>query len=396
MPYYCWRGVTLDASWCKGTLFARNQEVLRQRLLQQEIALVRCAKKKDLNLLPISFEQKLLFFQHFYALLSAGIHIWQALNIISEQTSDARFAEIIDSISSQVEQGNMLHKAFEQHANIFLPEMIHVIDIGIEADNLPVALNMLCHHLQEAHEFKKKLRSALLLPIVTFGIFLVIMLVILFFIVPKYAQLFASMSKELPSTTRMLMTLSAFISSYYMVGTLFIFVTVCMVLLQVSKRTSIKKKIDEHLLVVPHVGILFKQIDLVYFLRSLSLLLEGGLPLVPALSIAKEAVYNSFFKASIQDMITEVEAGQELSAVMQQRSKFFAQDIILLITVGQETGHLLDMVHRASELYQQKVQRTLNRYTMMIQPALMIILGLLVAGLIFAVYTPLFNLADVV
>ncbi len=396
MPYYCWRGVRLDASWCKGTYFARDIQTLERNLSRQEIALISYRQKRHLGLLPINAEQKKAFFQHFHGLITAGVHVWQALNIISEQVNDYRFAQIIDEVAVQVEEGKSLHDSFAQYPAVFSNQMIHVVDIGVQADNLPAALHMLCAHLYAIEEFKKKIRSALLLPMVTLGMFIAMLLVILFIIVPQYAQLFLSMSKELPDVTRMLLAMSSFISSYNMVGSTFVSVTIVMVMLHFAKKPKYKWMLDKYMLSLPFVGVFFRQVAVVHFLRSLTLLLNGGMSIVPALKASREAQSNAFFKDQLQHIIDDVASGQELSIAMQNRSNVFGQDIILLITVGQETGQLSGMMERACNMYQQKVERALHRFTMIVQPMLMIILGLMVAGLIVAVYVPLFNLTDVI
>jgi type IV pilus assembly protein PilC len=220
------------------------------------------------------------------------------------------------------------------------------------------------------------------------------MLVVLLVVIPKYAQLFASMAKELPGMTRMLLRMSNFVASYYMLGTLFIIATLIIVLVRALKTPAVKKRVDARILKLPYVGTLIKHIAIVHCLRSLSLLLQGGMSLVPALSIAKEAVSNSYIKNILNDVIEQVRGGQDLSTAMQSKSEIFSQDIVLLVTVGQETGHLQEMVARAADMYAQRVRRALQRFTFTVQPMLMIILGLLVAALICAVYMPLFNLAD--
>lgn len=395
MPYYCWKGVKLDASWCKGMLFARDQETLQRRLLKQEIALISYKQKRDIFLLPINAEQKLMFFQHFYALSTAGVHIWQALHIISEQVGDSRLANIISDIAVKVEQGKALQNVFAQHASVFSKQMVHVVDVGVQSDNLPAALEMLCYYLSATQEFRKKLRSALLLPMVTLAMFLVMLLIILFLIVPQYARLFLSMSQELPDITRLLIKMSSFVASYYMVGTVFIFGTILMVLYRLAKSSPYKKYVDKWILNIPHIGLFIQQVAVVRFLRSLGMLLKGGMALVPALKVAQEAVTNEHFREQVQNTVQKVAEGQELSEAMQQQGSFFGQEVILLITVGQETGSLNTMIERACHMYEQRVERILQKITVIVQPVLMILLGIMVAGLIFAVYVPLFNLADV-
>ena len=394
MPYYRWRGVTLDARNCKGMLFAHSPESLDAMLYKQEIALISCRPAIQLYVMPISFLSKLFFFEHLQALLDAGVHVWQALTIISEQISDGRLADIVYRISHLVQEGKPLHEAMA-HYRVFSPEMVHTTEIGMQAGNISIALKALCQYLQETDQFQKKLRSALLLPLITLGLFVTIILVILFAIIPQYADLFASMGKELPQATRLLLQANAFIASYYIIGYLVIAVALGIILWRLKRSSSIKMILDRWILNIPYLGSLLQKIALVHFLRSLALLLEGGMPLVPALKIAKEAVTNLYVKDHLKQIIEAVEAGQSLSAVMQSsRSGLFAQDLVLLITVAEETAGLPDMIDRAATMYQKRVQQMLSRYTTILQPTLMILLGLMVAGLIFAVYMPLFNLAD--
>ncbi len=396
MPYYRWRGVTLDATYCKGTLFAHSEESLDALLYKQEIALISCRPTMQLYILPISYVHKVFFFEHLQALLDAGVHVWQALTIISEQISDARFADIVYQVSHIVQEGKPLHEAMARYA-VFSSEMVHITEIGMQAGNISIALQALCQYLQETDQFKKKLRSALLLPLVTLALFVTIILVILFAIIPQYADLFASMGKELPRETRLLLKLHDAIVSYYMVGYLIIAVTFGMVVWQLKSSSSIKMTLDRWILNMPYLGSLLQKIALVHFLRSLGLLLQGGMSLVPALKIANQAVSNLYMKEQISQIVAAVEAGQSVSAGMRgSRSGLFAQDLVLLITVGEETGRISDMIDRAATMYQKRVQQMLVHYTTVLQPTLMILLGLMVAGLIFAVYMPLFNLADLV
>ena len=393
MPYYCWQGVRLDASYCKGTSFARDPEGLKALLLSQDIALLSCNQKKYIHIMPISADQKYLFFQNLHALIHAGVHIWQSLLLLCEQIGDPRLADITLHVADNVQSGKALHEAMASFP-VFSSEMLHVTEIGAESDNLAVALQMLCAHLAYVQAFKKQVRGVLLLPACTFVIFVVIMLAVLLIIIPKYAALFASMGKEVPAMTRILMHMSDFVSSYYMIGTLFILITCITVLLQSLKKPAIKYVLDHRILKIPYIGKLIKQISLVYCLRSLSLLLKGGMPVVPALEAAKEAVSNMCIQDALSDIIEHVRSGQDLSYAMQMHAEIFSQDIILLITVGQETGCLHEMIVRAADMYTQKIQQTLQRFTFTIQPILMIVLGLLVTMLIYAVYIPLFNLAD--
>jgi type IV pilus assembly protein PilC len=253
---------------------------------------------------------------------------------------------------------------------------------------------MLCRHLHATAAFKKQVRSVLLLPMCTLAIFFVVLAIVLMVIVPKYADLFASTSSELPAATRMLLRMNSFVSSYYFLGTLFVTVTVITVIYRATRHPAVKMKYDKNMLRVPFLGSLIKNISQVCYLRSLALLLQGGMPLVAALSASKQAVDNDYVQAALDDCIESVQAGRDMSYAMQLHAELFSRDLVSLITVGEETGNLSEMISRAAELSAERVRCLLQRFTYSVQPAVMIILGLLVAALICAVYIPLFNLAD--
>lgn len=395
MPYYAWQGVTLDGTVRKGTLFAHNEQVLDAMLFKQDIALIRYKQIRQIHLRPISYMSKLLFFEHLQALLDAGIHLFQALTIISQQTSDVRFADTIYQMSHAIEEGRPLHETLAEYPSIFDQEMVHITHIGMQAGNISVALQALCYYLYQVNQFNKRVRRALLLPLFTGAMFLFILLMILLFIVPRYVDLFTSMHKELPAATQMLIRLHRFVRSYYLVGSLSLVVPLSIVLIRWRYSLSTKKWFDRVILEVPWVGPLLKKVYVVQFLQSLALLLQGGIALVPALEIAYQSMRNLAVKEQIGAMVKKVQNGQSLGDAMQSsQSSFFTQDLVLLIIVGEQSASVTAMMQRAAKIYQKQIEQKIAQYTTILQPLLMIILGLLVAILIFAVYMPLFNLAE--
>lgn len=395
MPYYAWRGVGLDGALHKGTCFAPTKECLDQLLLKQNIALLTCRARWHVYITPISCLSKKLFFEHLQVLLASGLHVRQALNIISQQTADARLAECIYSMSSAIEHGQQFYKALQRYPHIFTQEMIAAAEIGMQVGNPATALKALCVHLDMADAFKKRLRSMLLLPLCTFVVFIIVLLIVLIYIVPRYAQLFLSMGKGIPRATQILLSLHAFLMSYNFLLLSIILGAGIIIVWYVLQMPTCKMLIDRWLLRVPYIGEFIQQVSLVYFLQSLALLLQGGMSLVPALEIARRSIANLCLKEYVRIMISSVQSGDALRDAMQDGShSFFKQDLILLMTIGQEGSCLDVMVQRAADMYQQHVNRMLNMYVLVLQPLLIFILGCLVAALIFAVYTPLFNLAD--
>jgi type IV pilus assembly protein PilC len=218
---------------------------------------------------------------------------------------------------------------------------------------------------------------------------------ILLFIVPRYVDLFVSMHKDLPAATQMLVKLHTFIRSYYLVGSLSILAALLCIVIRWKYSLSTKKWSDRLLLRSPWIGSLLEKVYVVQFLQSLALLLQGGIALVPALEITHRSMRNLYVKDQIGSLLKKVQNGQSLGDAMQSsQPTFFAQDLILLTIVGEQSASVSMMMQRAAQIYQKQIEQKIAKYTIILQPLLMIILGLLVATLIFAVYMPLFNLAE--
>ena len=396
MPYFAWKGVSLDARLHKGKLFCISKEALDERLLAQGIALISCGVVRQWYLLPVPARHTMLFLQQLQTLLTAGLHVHAALSLLCQQALDIRLADCIACIADDVRAGHALHDAMAAYPKLFDDEMRHVLAIGEHAGNVPVALAAYSAHMEQKQLFAKRMRSALMVPAVTFVFFIVLFLLVLFVIVPRYAQLFATMGKEVPDATRMLLLMHKGMTSLYAFGWLLLVALFIAIGLFALQQERVGLYLDSWLLRLPGIGSFMQTVVQVQFYRSLSLLVAGGMPLVPALRIAVQAVRNRMARATLQEMAAKVDAGQSLAAALQSTPLMARAESLALVVVGQESGTLGAMLERIAHMYQQRVEHTLHRYTLIVQPLCMLLLGIAVAALIFAVYMPLFNLADLI
>jgi type IV pilus assembly protein PilC len=395
MPYYSWSGITLQGSMIRGSAFAVSQEALQERLFTRNIALIRCKQQRNIYVLPISDEQKVELFEQLGLLLAAGIHLVQALLLVCQQLSDVRMATIVEHLANLVRQGHQLHVAMAQYPRIFSDEMIHMMQVGAQAGNLPLALAALSEHVRAQQQFKKRLRTALIVPAVTALFFLIIFVVTLFALVPRYAELFTSMGKPLPWLTQILFSTYQVLSGGYAVTLLSLAALMLLGAMYASRTPATKRWFDGVILRVPWIGPLVQDIAMLQLFRSLALLQQGGMSVVPAMEIAVCAIDNTVLRADLMQVIVEVRAGHPLSTALQGVLSE-RREAILLITIGEESGTLPLMVKKIAALYDERVLKKLRHYTLLVQPICMIVLGVLVALLIVAVYMPLFDLADLV
>lgn len=394
MPYYSWSGITLDGAIVRGSAFAVSPSLLENRLFARNIALITCKKQEKIYLLPISEEQKVELFEQLGVLIAAGIHLVQALLLVCPQLSDIRMAAVVEHLGDLTKQGHQLHVAMAHYPKIFSAEQMHMIQIGAQAGNLSLALAALSDYMHAHQQFKKRLRTALLVPIVTAACFAIILIVTLFALVPRYAELFTSMSKPLPWLTQALFSLYQMLNDYALLF-LILLAGICIAGMYVLRMTATKIWFDKFILRIPWIGALVQDIAMLQLFRSLALLQGGGMSIVAAFEIAVCAVDNTAIRADLLHAIAEVRSGNSLSTAL-QGALSERQEAILLLTIGEESGTLPAMVKKIAILYDERVQKKLRQYTLLVQPLCMIVLGILVALLIVAVYMPLFDLADLV
>jgi type IV pilus assembly protein PilC len=395
MPYYSWSGIHVEGSLVRGSSFAISRQTLENNLFSKNIALVACKKKRKFYILPISDDQKVDLFEQLGLLLAAGIHLVQALELVCQQLSDIRMASIVERLADVVRQGHQLHVAMGHYPGVFNAEMVHMVHIGAQAGNLPLALAALSAHVQAQQQFKKRLRAALLVPAVTALCFFAIFIVTIFALVPRYAELFTSMGKPLPWLTQVLFSTYQLLSSSYALALVTLLVLMLIVSVYIWRMPTFKDRFDRFMLRLPVIGNLVHEVALLQLFRSLALLQEGGMSVVQALEIALYAVDNSAVRADLAVALADIRAGHALSSAL-QGALSDRQEAIILITIGEESGTLPCMVKKIATLYDERVLKTLRAYTLLVQPICMILLGVLVALLIVAIYMPLFDLADLV
>ena len=395
MPYYKWRGVNFSASYCTGRLFARSIQELEELLLRQDIALTKVSKDRLQLPIPISHSLVIDFFKQVAILLQSGILLPQALTIVGEQTAHSRMQKVVFDLGEKVTQGIPFSDALQMQSSLFTVVMVHMVRVGEQTGCMGDAIDALVVHLDMAKVFTKKIKTAAMMPCFTLCAFFVIAVGVIIGIVPRFATLFSSMGKELPEITQYLITASDTLQSpllWLILGSVAVgIVFVCKLF---SKQLKPHK--DRLLLRIPVVSTIVIDSALLYWLHALSMLVQNRVPLVPALRIVHPLVHNIHLKKSLESIADDVASGHTLRVAMVSiKTQPFSPDVLALMQVGQESGKLGVMVGKAAGVYHAKVERILSFCTFIIQPLLLIIVGLLVAFLVFALYMPIFNLAQI-
>lgn len=398
MAYFVWQGIDLSGKIHTGKRFATSKTELDSLLFKQEIALLSCRQARQIPFIGRSINQalKIQFFKQLTELLSAGVLLPDALIVISSQTHHVGLQDCLSHIAASVQEGNSFSQALGKYPLVFDTIMIKMAHVGEESGGLVVALTMLTEYLTTIYEFRKQVRSASMVPLITFIFFCLIAVGIFLFIIPQFVSMFQSVAHELPYVTYIMMQISDILRSRYVFLVFGMLLGAGMMFRSFIKTERGSLLWDSFLLKVPGVGFFIQQSSLAYFLQALAMLGGGGMPLVPSLAIAREMISNKVIKQHIDLIMGDVEAGSSLSqAMIHDPGQIFGPEAIAIIRVGEESGRLTLLLGRTAQAYQERVRKAIATLTALINPLLMIVLGLLITFLIFAVYLPIFNLSNV-
>ena len=341
---------------------------------------------------PVKREEVYVFANQLAVLLDAGVSMLAALSILYQQTQDPRFREVIAHLQQEINAGGTVTKAFSSLPNIFPHLFVSLIRAAEVGGQLPQILRLVSHYLQEQDKVDKKLKSAIVYPKFVFGFFMLVLIGILFGLVPKFEETFKSFGSELPAPTQLLLDFSRFVSDNLVFGILGI-VAFIISYKRFKKTDAGRLFFDKMKLRIPVVGDLTQKASLSKFCRTLKILIQSGVPLVESLDIAGETAENVLFTKALKNIKQGVTEGQSLSKKMNQFA-LFPPMVVKMIATGEESGSLEKMLKNVSELYDTHVDTKISGLSTIIEPVLMIGIGIVVVIVIFALYLPIFNMGN--
>ena len=394
MPYYAWRGVTIVGDMRKGKLFARSVGHLEQLLFDRDIALLRSKQLAVRAAHRISLNTQISFFESLKQLLFSGMRLPEALRLVSEQqhTSTA-FQASLHTTTHDIELGTPIHESFEKHTRLFDGVTLAMLQIGQESGALKRALELIVTRLQRLESFNKKMRSALFAPMITFIFFLASTILIFTVIIPSFSSFLTSRGGQLPTLTRVLLAVSSVMISRQILVIGAVVVGILLTLRLLGSTARGRKVKDQFILRIPGMASHARNQCYVHFFQTMALVMQQGGHITMALSLGRASLHNSCIQGELLLLEQEVLSGTMLAKAMRSYDTF-DQESCALVLLGEETGRLSSLLTHASDHYQQKIEKQFTLVAQFVQPVLLIVLGLLVGMLIFAIYIPLFQMPD--
>jgi type IV pilus assembly protein PilC len=328
------------------------------------------------------------------ALLGAGITLLRSLEIISMQIQSQRLFVAIEQIKKDISAGSSLKAALAKHPKIFSNLWINIVETGETTGQLPFALEQLVSYLESSSSLQRKIKSALVYPIIVLCVAAAAIAVFIVKIIPMFANIYEGFGASLPVFTQAVFDICMVIRQYL----LFLIVIIVGIIVGIHyyrKTRDGKKKIDTMLLGIPLLGDVIRQISAVRFASGLNMLIKSGTPILHALDIVIETSVNSVVTEMLQGVKENVREGRSMAEPL-MKGGIFPDMLSHMVAVGEESGELANMLDNAAKFYEERVDATISRLATMFEPILIVVIGAIVGTLVIAMFLPIFGLSGAI
>ena len=343
--------------------------------------------KKALEKGFLSFNQELV------ALLKAGYTVLKSLEIIISRIKNSKLKEILILVKDEIKKGSSLSQAFVNHQKYFSTVYIASLMAGERGGNLPETLSRYIRYKKVILKTKTRIKSALMYPSLLIVFSFILLAILVNFIIPRFSDLYMDFGAELPLITQFLIGFSMMVQRFFYIF-IILGVVLVIVYIQMKKENKTQMWLDRLKLYIPFGKKIWKESSISLFCRTLSLLLSGGITLVHSVEIANTSVPNRFLTHKLKDTPDYIKNGESLSFSLSQ-SSFFSPLALDMIRIGETSANLEGMLYDVADLYDDRVQEKIDRFVSLIEPAIIIFMGVVVAGMLLSVYLPIFNIIRV-
>ena len=390
-----WEGRDRGGKTVRGEMRAGGEAVVSSTLRRQGITVVKVRKQRYKRGRKINEKDITLFTRQLSTMMKAGVPLLQAFDIVAKGTDNASVAKLFMDIKGDVETGTALSQAFRKYPLYFDSLFCNLVGAGEQAGILDDLLDRLAVYKEKMLAIKGKIKSALFYPIAVLAVAAIVVVVIMLFVIPAFKGVFASFGADLPAPTLMVMAMSDFFVAYWyimfgVIGGAIYF------LLQAWKRSpAVQMAMDRLLLKLPVFGEVIRKATIARWLRTLSTMFAAGVPLVEALDSVGGASGNNVYLEATKKIQQEVATGTSLTVSM-QNSKAFPNMVLQMAAIGEESGSLDAMLGKSADIYEREVDEAVESLSSLLEPMIMVVLGVIIGGLVVAMYLPIFKLGQVV
>ncbi|MDH3257036.1 MAG: type II secretion system F family protein [Nitrospinota bacterium] len=397
MPTYKYK-TTIKGKVQSGEIEADDEQGAIAKLKSRNIAVTRVKKKFESDFLsnkkPITERDIVIFTRQFSTMVDAGLPLVQCLEILGKQADNPAFGEIIMKIKNDIESGSNLSDAMRKHPKVFNSLYANLVEAGEAGGILDTILSRLANYIEKALALKKKVKSAMVYPSAIVSVACIVVAFLMVFVIPTFASMFEGGGAELPGPTALVMDISGFFRNqwYYIIGGPILFF-ILFKKIYATERGNIE--IDRIFLKLPVFGMLIRKVSTAKFSRTLGTLLASGVPLIEGMDICARTAGNKIVEIAILNSIEAIKEGETIAAPL-ARENVFPPMVIQMIDVGESAGALDAMLSKIADFYDEEVDTAVEGLTALLEPMLMVFLGIVVGFIVVAMYLPIFKMGETV
>ena len=397
MPVYKYKAVDQNGRSVQGVLEAESDraliEVLRQKRLTV-LSVQTAGKSKQQNAKGrVSADDLVVFSRQLATMVNAGLPLIQALSVLGEQNEKPAFRAIIKEIENEVEGGANLSDALAKHPKVFSSLFVNLVRAGEVSGMLDEILARVASYLEETEALRRKVKSALVYPVIITLIALSITAFLVMFVIPKFRGIFEGLGGDLPAPTQILLNISAVMRRYFLIVAA---VVTAMIFgfKAYGKTPGGRMKLDGFKLQMPVFGLLLRKVAIAKFTRTLCTLIRSGVPILGALEIVSKTAGNMVVETAVEKVRSSVREGESIAGPLAE-SGVFPPMVVRMISVGEQTGSMESMLGKIADFYDDQVDNAVAALTSMIEPLIIAFLGVVIGGIVVAMFLPVFKLTEV-
>ncbi|WP_088329958.1 type II secretion system F family protein [Lacimicrobium sp. SS2-24] len=399
LDIFVWQGKNRKGQQVKGEISAKSITEARNLLRRQGVSATKVKKfAKPLfgkGASKVNAQDICLISRQIATMLGAGVTLIQTIDMIAEGHSKASVRKMLTDIGNEVKAGNPLSSALRKHPDQFEDLYCDLVETGEQSGALETIYDRIATYKEKAEALKSKIKKAMFYPIAVVVVAFIVTTILLVFVVPQFEEIFSSFGAELPAFTQLVLGISRFVQDNGLYIAAAMFVGAILFARAYKKSRALRDKIDRKILKVPVIGEILKKASIARFTRTLSTTFAAGVPLIGALESAAGAAGNAVFRDAILYVRKEVSGGMPMNVAM-RATAVFPDMVTQMIAIGEESGAVDDMLSKIATIYEREVDDMVDGLTSLLEPMIMAVLGVVIGGLIVAMYLPIFQMGHVV
>lgn len=407
MPLFSFKAINKEGQSYEGTTEARDRIAVYQKIkndgetvvyvheMGQKSSFLSVFRLKNIFAGKVKTQEKIQFARNLGSMIDAGLSISRALAVFERQTKNKKLKEILAELIASIDRGETLSQGMQKFPDVFTSLFVSMVRAGEESGNMSQSLKVIALQMEKIYTLQKRIQGAMIYPAVIVCLMGIIAILMLVFVVPTLTKTFTELGVELPLSTRILIGVSDFLSNNFILTILFLILLFSSVV-TFSRTKQGSRLIDLMMLKLPLVSGLTKEINSARTARTLSSLLSAGVDLIVAIRITGDVLQNSFYKDLLKKAEMQVEKGENVSEVLSQRTDLYPIFVSEMASVGEETGKLTEMFMGVAQFYEDEVDQKTRDMSTIIEPLLMIVVGIGVGFFVFAMIGPTYSLVDVI